>query len=355
MRIAQVSPLYESVPPRLYGGTERVVSYLTDELVRLGHDVTLFASAVSVTSARLQPCCPTALRLAPGCIDMLAHHVVMLERVFAARRSFDVIHFHIDYVHFPLSRIYRHPHLTTLHGRLDIPDLVPLYHEFPEMPVVSISDSQRAPLPWVNWQGTVGHGLPPQLHPLMPGDGGYLAFVGRVSPEKRLDRAIEIARRSGLPLRVAAKVDAADREYFERDIRPLLADPNVLYHGELSETEKADLIGHALALLFPVDWPEPFGLVMIEAMICGTPTVAWRNGSVPEVIEPGVSGFIVESIDEAVAAVGQARELSRAGCRAAFLARFTSERMARQYLALYERVASAEGPAAKGGGAGWKR
>jgi glycosyltransferase involved in cell wall biosynthesis len=355
MRIAQVSPLYESVPPKFYGGTERVVSYLTEELVRLGHEVTLFASGDSVTSARLVPCCPTALRLAPGCIDMLAHHVVMLERVFSARDRFDVIHFHVDYVHFPLSRIYRPAHLTTLHGRLDIPDLVPLYREFPEMPVVSISDSQRAPLPWIKWAGTVRHGLPPDLHPLMPGDGGYLAFVGRVSPEKRLDRAVEIARRSGLPLRIAAKVDPADREYFERDIRPLLDDPNVLYLGELSEAEKADLIGHALALLFPVDWPEPFGLVMIEAMICGTPTIAWRNGSVPEVIEPEVSGLIVDSLDEAVEAVGRVRGLSRAGCRAAFLARFTSERMAREYVALYEHVASGEGPAAKGGGAGWKR
>jgi glycosyltransferase involved in cell wall biosynthesis len=354
MRIAQVSPLYESVPPRLYGGTERVVSYLTEELVRLGHDVTLFASADSVTRARLVPCCPTALRLAPGCIDMLAHHVVMMERVFSARDRFDVIHFHIDYVHFPLSRIYRKPHLTTLHGRLDIPDLVPLYREFPDMPVVSISDSQRAPLPSVNWVGTVHHGLPRDLHPLMPGDGGYLAFVGRVSPEKRLDRAIEIARRAGLPLRVAAKVDIADREYFDRDIRPLLADPRVTYLGEVSETDKADLIGHALALLFPVDWPEPFGLVMIEAMICGTPVIAWRQGSVPEVIEPGVSGFIVESLDDAVEAVAQARGLSRAACRGAFLARFTSERMAREYLALYERIAFGEGRS-KRGGAGWKK
>jgi glycosyltransferase involved in cell wall biosynthesis len=355
MRIAQVSPLYESVPPQLYGGTERVVSYLTEELVRQGHDVTLFASGDSKTAARLVPCCPRALRLAPGCIDMLAHHVVMLERVFAELGRFDVVHFHIDYLHFPLSRRYRAPHLTTLHGRLDLPDLVPLYRQFPDMPVVSISDAQRAPLPYLDWKGTVHHGLPPDLHPLGPGGGGYLAFLGRVSPEKRLDRAIEIAKRAGLPLRTAAKVDPADREYFERQIRRRLNDPHVEYLGEVTEDQKADLLGRAEALLFPIDWPEPFGLVMIEAMACGTPVIAWRHGSVPEVIEPGVSGFIVDSMDEAVDAVRRARDLSRARCRQAFDARFTSERMARDYLALYERIAEPAEvlPRAAAGGGEW--
>src|SRR5688572_4099218 len=258
MRIAQVAPLVERVPPELYGGTERVVSYLTEELVRQGHDVTLFASGDSVTGARLVPCSPTALRLDSGCIDVLAHHVVMLERVLSQASRFDLVHFHIDYVHFPLSRRHRTPQLTTLHGRLDIPDLVPLYREFEEMPVVSISDAQRGPLPWLNWLATVPHGLPPDLLPLREEPGQYLVFLGRISPEKRLDRAIEIARRVGMPLRVAAKVDRMDREYYETQIVPLLQDPLVEYLGEVCEAQKADLLGGAYAMLFPVDWPEPF-------------------------------------------------------------------------------------------------
>jgi glycosyltransferase involved in cell wall biosynthesis len=338
MRIAQVSPLYESVPPKLYGGTERVVSYLTEELVRQGHEVTLFASGDSRTSARLVPCSARALRLDPGCVDMMVHHVTMLERVFGSLSDFDFVHFHVDYIHFPLSRRERPPHLTTLHGRLDIPDLVPLYREFPEMPLTSISTAQRAPLPWLNWIATVHHGLPPDLYVLREDPEPYLAFVGRVSPEKRLDRAIEIARCVGMPLKVAAKVDPADRAYFEQQIRHQLAQPFIEYLGEVGDEEKNEVLGRAHALLFPIDWPEPFGLVMIEAMACGTPVIAWRNGSVPEVIEPGVSGFLVDSIDEAIGAVRRVETLSRRRCREAFEARFTAPRMARDYAALYARI-----------------
>ena len=338
MRIAQVSPLYESVPPKLYGGTERVVSYLTEELVRQGHEVTLFASGDSVTAARLVPCCPTALRLDPHSVDTLAHHVVMLERVFSQARRFDVVHFHIDYAHFPLSRRHHTPHVTTLHGRLDLPDLVPLYREFDEMPVVSISNSQRLPLPWVKWLATIPHGLPVDLYPFREGPGEYLAFLGRISPEKRLDRAIEIARRLGIPLRIAAKVDRMDREYYEKEIVPLLRDPLVEYLGELGEAEKAEFLGGAYALIFPIDWPEPFGMVMIESMACGTPVVAWRHGSVPEVIEPGVSGYVVEDLDQAVEATRCVAKLSRRRCRESFEARFTAERMARDYLDLYRQL-----------------
>jgi glycosyltransferase involved in cell wall biosynthesis len=338
VRIAQVSPLYESVPPKLYGGTERVVSYLTEELVRQGHEVTLFASGDSITAARLVSCCPTALRLDAHSIDTQAHHVVMLERVFSQDMRFDVVHFHIDYAHFPLSRRHHGAHLTTLHGRLDIADLVPLYREFREMPVVSISEGQRRPLPWLNWQGTVHHGLPPDLYPFREAGGEYLAFLGRISPEKRVDRAIEIARRLGMPLRIAAKVDRMDREYFAKEIEPLLQDPLVQYLGELGEAEKAELLGNAYALLFPIDWPEPFGMVMIESIACGTPVVAWRQGSVPEIIEPEVTGFIVEDLDEAVEATRAVASLSRRRCREAFEARFTAERMATDYLDLYRRL-----------------
>jgi glycosyltransferase involved in cell wall biosynthesis len=326
------------VPPKLYGGTERVVSYLTEELVRQGHEVTLFASGDSVTSARLVPGSPAALRLDAGCIDVLAHHVVMLERVFSDAARFDIVHFHIDYAHFPLSRRHRTPQLTTLHGRLDIPDLVPLYREFPDMPVVSISESQRGPLPWLNWLGTVHHGLPPDLYPFQEARGDYLVFLGRISPEKRVDRAIEIARKVGMPLRIAAKVDRMDREYHEQEIVPLLDDPLVTFLGEVGESEKAELLGGAYAMLFPVDWPEPFGMVMIEAMACGTPVIAWPRGSVPEVIDPGVSGFLVESVDEAAEATRRVASLSRRGCRQAFEDRFTASRMAEDYLDLYRRL-----------------
>ena len=343
LRIAQVAPLFESVPPRLYGGTERVVSYLTEELVRLGHDVTLFASGDSVTEARLVPCVSESLRLDPRCIDQLAHHVLMLECVFQDRTPFDLVHFHIDYLHFPLSRRRPVPQVTTLHGRLDIPDLVPLYREFRDMPVISISDVQRAPLPQANWQGTVHHGIPADLHAFHPDRGEYLAFLGRVSREKRLDLAIEIARRAGMPIRIAAKVDAANRAYFEQHIEPLLSQPHVEWLGEIGEAEKSHFLGGAHALLFPIQWPEPFGLVMIEAMACGTPTIAFREGSVPEVLEDGVSGFIVDGVDEAVAAVERIGTLSRRGVRAVFERRFSATRMAESYLEVYARQIASVG------------
>jgi glycosyltransferase involved in cell wall biosynthesis len=339
LKIAQVAPLFESVPPRLYGGTERVVSWLTEELVRQGHDVTLFASGDSVTSARLVPCAERSLRLDASCRDQLAHQMIQLHEVLNHAHRFDVVHFHIDYLHYPFSARQKIPAVTTLHGRLDLPDLVPLYRVFDDVPVVSISDAQRDPLPWINWQATVHHGLPRDVLRPGRGDGGYLAFLGRISKEKRVDRAIEIARRAGLPLKVAAKIDRFDREYYEREIAHLFDDPLVEYVGEIGEADKADFLGRARALLFPIDWPEPFGLVMTEAMACGTPTIAWRRGSVPEVIDEGVTGFIVDSIDAAVAAVGRAGSLSRPRCRQQFEERFTVERMARDYVHLYEQLA----------------
>src|SRR5438270_6845225 len=300
MRIAQVAPLYESVPPKYYGGTGRVVSCLTEELVRQGHEVTLFASGDSETAARLVPATPRSLRLDKACIDQLAHHVLLLGQVTDRANEFDVIHYHIDYMHSPLSRSRPHPHITTLHGRLDIPDLAPLYDEFHDMPVVSISDSQRQPLPQANWQATVHHGLPENLLRFRPERGKYLAFIGRFSPEKRADRAIEIARRTKLPLKLAAKVDAVDKAYFDAEIKPMLDDPLIEYVGEIGEDAKDEFLGNAYALLFPIDWPEPFGLVMIEAMACGTPVIAYRQGSVDEVMEDGRSGFVVSTLEEAV-------------------------------------------------------
>ena len=348
MRIAQVAPLYEAVPPKLYGGTERVVSYLTEELVRQGHDVTLFASGDSVTSARLVAACPQALRLDTTAVDPLAPHVVMLERVARESARFDVIHYHIDYLHFALSRRLRVPHVTTLHGRLNLPELQLVYDEFVEAPVVSISDHQRLPLPQANWQATVYHGLPTGVT-CRDGRGDYLAFLGRISPEKRVDRAVEIARRVGMKLRVAAKVDRADAEYFRRDIEPLFRDPLVEFVGEIGEAEKPEFLGNAKALLFPIDWPEPFGLVMIEAMRCGTPVVAWRCGSVPEVIDHGVTGFIVEDMDAAAAAVGRVGELDRARVRAAFESRFSASRMAADYITVYEQLVAGRRRAAAAG------
>jgi glycosyltransferase involved in cell wall biosynthesis len=338
MRIAQIAPLFESVPPKLYGGTERVVSYLTEELVRRGHDVTLFASGDSETSAQLVGVTPRSLRLDEGCIDQLAHHVVLLEQVARRAREFDVIHFHIDYLHFPLSRRRPAPHVTTLHGRLDIPDLQPLYDEFRDMPVVSISDSQRAPLPQANWQATVYHGLPNSLLRFHSQPGKYLAFIGRFSPEKGPEEAIEIARLSGVPLKMAAKIDRIDKDYFEREIKPLLEDPLVEYIGEIGEHEKEEFLGNAAALLFPINWPEPFGLVMIEAMACGTPVIAYPRGSVNEIMEHGRSGFLVSTLEEAVAAVRQVAGLDRAQCRRVFEERFTASRMASGYVRVYERV-----------------
>jgi glycosyltransferase involved in cell wall biosynthesis len=338
MRIAQVAPLYESVPPRQYGGTERIVSYLTEELVRQGHEVTLFASGDSVTRARLVAACPRSLRLDESCVDHLAHHYVLLERVFERAAEFDLIHFHVDYLHFPLSRRQPGAHVTTLHGRLDLPDLVPLYEQFRDLPVISISDAQREPLPWINWQATVYHGLPDDLYRFRAAPGRYLAFLGRISPEKGVDRAIEIAQAVRMPLRIAAKVDRVDEEYFETVVRPLLRDPLVEFLGEISETEKDGFLGEAQALLFPIDWPEPFGLVMIEALACGTPVIAWRDGSVPEVMEQGRTGFIVASVAEAVEAVRRVQQLSRARCRETFERRFNVARMARDYVDVYERL-----------------
>lgn len=340
MRVAQVSPLYESVPPRQYGGTERIVSFLTEELVRQGHEVTLFASGDSVTKAQLVAACQRALRLDKGCIDQLAHHIVMLEQVFQRAHEFDIIHFHIDYLHFPLSRRQEIVAITTLHGRLDIPDLEPLYQQFHDMPVVSISQSQREPLPWANWQATVYHGLPEDLLRFQPNPGKYLAFLGRISPEKRVDRAIEIAKRVGMPLKIAAKVDWVDKEYFKEVIKPLLRDSLVEFVGEIGDEEKEDFLGNAYTLLFPIDWPEPFGLVMIEAIACGTPVIAYDSGSVPEVVEQGRTGFIVTDLDDAVRAVERVSELSRKRCREVFEQRFTATRMATDYLKVYERMIS---------------
>lgn len=338
MNVAQVAPLYESVPPAGYGGTERVVSWLTEELVRLGHAVTLFASGDSRTSARLIPGCAASLRASSDCRDPLAHHVVMFEQLRKHLAEFDVVHFHTDYLHFSLCREWGLNHLTTLHGRLDLPDLIPLYQEFSEIPVVSISRAQRRPLPAANWIGNVYHGLPDNSLPFYPGPGAYLAFIGRISPEKRPDRAIAIARAAGLPLKIAAKVDRADQEYFEKQIKPLLDDPNIDFIGEIGDEHKSDFLGNALACLAPIDWPEPFGLNMIEAMACGTPTIAFRHGSVPEIIDDEVSGIIVENVEQAVEAVERAKSMSRAACRNVFEQRFTARRMAHDYLKLYEHM-----------------
>lgn len=340
MRVAQVAPLYERVPPKLYGGTERVVSYLTEELVRQGHDVTLFASGDSVSCAKLRAVCERSLRLeGKKVVDPLAHHVHMIEMVAREAEQFDIVHFHIDYLHFPVTRRQNIAAVTTLHGRLDIPDVVPLYREFPDMNLVSISDAQRQPLPWANWIATVHHGLP-DIYRLREASGSYLAFLGRISPEKRLDRAIEIARRAGMPIRIAAKVDPVDVEYFEANIRKLLDDPLVEYIGEIGETDKQEFLGNAYALLFPIDWPEPFGLVTIEAMACGTPVIAYRMGSVPEIVEEGVTGFIVSNVDQAVAAVRRAGSLDRKLCRRVFECRFSAARMCQDYVDVYERVRS---------------
>jgi glycosyltransferase involved in cell wall biosynthesis len=340
MRIAQVAPLHESVPPKLYGGTERIVSYLTEELVHRGHDVTLFASGDSKTSARLRPMCDRALRLHRGkLVDPLAHHVLLLEQLTRELDDFDVVHFHLDYLPFSQIRHFNIPAVTTLHGRLDIPDLVPIFSEFRDMHLISISHSQQNPLSWAGWVGTVHHGLPEDLYCQGDGDGGYLAFLGRISPEKRLDRAIEISRRVGIPLRIAAKVDEADRVYFESTICPLIRGRNIDFIGEIGEQEKREFLGNARALLFPIDWPEPFGLVMIEAMACGTPVIAFRGGSVSEVIEDGVTGYVVNDVAEAVDAANNLDLINRSVCRSQFLRRFSAGRMCRDYERIYERIA----------------
>jgi glycosyltransferase involved in cell wall biosynthesis len=338
MKIAQVAPLIESVPPRLYGGTERIVSYLTEELVRLGHDVTLFASGDSITSAELAPCCTRALRLDPTVRDVIPYFMLMIDKVCERAKEFDVFHFHIDFFHFPLFRSLAVRTLTTLHGRQDLADLKPFYSRFGEMPLVSVSTDQRKPLPLANYAATIHHGIPPGLHRPSFGQGSYVAFLGRISPEKRPDRAIRIARAAGIPLKIAAKVDKLDEDYFRNIILPLIDGPGVEFIGEINEREKTQFLGKAAALLFPVDWPEPFGLVMIEAMACGTPVLAFRCGSTPEVIEDGVTGKVVDSEQEAVAALPGILSYDRRAVRQRFEERFTAARMAKDYVRIYRRL-----------------
>ena len=338
MRIAQVAPLAESVPPKLYGGTERVVSWLTEELVSQGHDVTLFASGDSATSATLVAGCDRALRL-EGIGDHTAYNLIMLDAVRRRAAEFDIIHCHVDLLQYPLFQDMPYKLVSTLHGRLDIADFKPIYEAYPHMPLVSISDRQRDPMsPGLNWLATVYHGLPGSVCPFQPAGGGYLAFLGRIARDKRPDRAIEIAIRSGMPLKIAAKIDKVDQSYFDTTIKPLLDHPLIEFVGEIAEAQKGEFLGGALALLFPIDWKEPFGLVMIEAMSTGTPVIAWREGSVPEVLVDGVGGFIVGSMDEAVAAVGRVASLDRADVRRYFDSRFTVQRMAAGYLAAYSRL-----------------
>jgi glycosyltransferase involved in cell wall biosynthesis len=337
MKIAQVSPLFESVPPVAYGGTERVVSYLTEELVGRGHEVTLFASGDSVTGAELVPGCDRALRLAGRSTFHLPYHLTMVDEVFARIDEFDLVHFHIDCLHFPLTARSSVPAVTTLHGRLDLDEILTCYQRFRNLSFVSISDHQRQPMPWLDWAGTVHHGLPLDLHTPVERPGDYLAFLGRLSPEKGAETAVEIARRAGLPIRVAGKIDPADAAYCAQRIRPLF-DAGIEYVGEIGGRDKDEFLGGARALLFPIDWPEPFGLVMIEAMACGTPVVAYRRGSVPEVIDPGVSGFVVDGLDEAVAAVAACGALDRREIRRTFERRFSVARMTDDYLGIYDHV-----------------
>ena len=338
MKIAQVAPLIESVPPRLYGGTERIVSYLTEELVGLGHDVTLFASGDSVTSADLVTCCYRALRLDPTVCDIIPHFMLMIDKVRERAEEFDVLHFHIDLFHFPLFRSLATRTLTTLHGRQDLGDLKAFYYRFGEMPLVSISNDQRKPLPHANFVATIHHGIPAHLHEPSFEQGSYLAFLGRISPEKRPDRAIRIARAVGIPLKIAAKVDKVDEDYFRNDILPLIDGNGVEFIGEINERDKTKFLGEAAALLFPVDWPEPFGLVMIEAMACGTPVLAFRCGSVSEVIEDGITGKVVDSEQEAIAALPVILRYNRRAVRQRFEERFTATRMAKDYVNTYRQL-----------------
>lgn len=343
MRIAQVAPLYESVPPRLYGGTERVVSHLTEELVKMGHDVTLFASGDSETAAKLVATRSVALRVPDaqnGAVahDFVAPHILQLAHVMQHANEFDVVHYHNGYLHFPMSGLLGVPHVTTMHGRLDLPELKPLLGAFRDVPLVSISNHQRQPVESARWAATVYHGLPENLYSIGMGRGNYLAFLGRISPEKRVDRAIHVAERVGMELRIAAKVDDADRRYYEERIRPMLQHSRVRFIGEIGESEKGQFLGDARALLFPIEWPEPFGLVMVEAMACGTPVIAFRRGSVPEILTDGETGFIVDSVDGAVAAVERLDTLNRAHCRRTFEARFLARRMAQEYLAVYKQL-----------------
>ena len=342
MKIAQVAPLVESVPPTLYGGTERVVSWLTEELVRQGHDVTLFASGDSRTAARLEAIVPRGLRL-QGIHNSVPYNMIMLDKVAARQHEFDVVHFHIDFFQFPLFRSMANKTLTTLHGRQDLPELPDVYRAFPHMPLVSISDHQRLPVPPVNWRGTVHHGLPLGLLREGEGKGGYLAFLGRICADKGILPAIEIARRAGLPLKVAAKVDPADRDYFDQHVAPVLASsPHVEFVGEIDDRRKSAFLGAARALLFPISWPEPFGLVMIESMACGTPVIAFKSGSVPEILEDGLTGFVVEDVDQAVTAVGRLDWLFRPSIRSRFEERFSAAAMARDYVKIYQKLAASD-------------
>ncbi len=341
MRIAQVAPLFESVPPRLYGGTERIVFTLTEELVRHGHDVTLFASADSVTRARLVPCCDRAIRLDARCQDDVALHGLEIERVDQMLDEFDVVHYHTSLVHYPSARraLKRgYANVTTLHGRLDLPELAAVFKEFPEIPIVSISNAQRKPMVGTSWTATVYHGLMPDMFQFQPSEGEYFAFLGRFSPEKRADRAIEIARTLAVPLKLAAKIDTHDYEYYKSQIEPLLDSSSLEFVGEIGEHEKSAFLGHARALLFPIDWPEPFGLVMIEALACGTPVVAFRNGSVSEVIHDAVTGFVVDDMVGGIAAARMVDQLDRARCRSEFERRFSAARMTQDYLNVYRRI-----------------
>jgi len=341
MKIAQIAPPIESVPPRLYGGTERIVSYLTEELVNLGHDVTLFASGDSVTAANLVPSVPKALRLEPHVCDAIPYYMLMLDQVRECADDFDILHFHIDQFHFPLFRPIASRTVTTLHGRQDLPDLLPLYLGVSDMPLISICDAQRRPVANANFVATVHHGIPADLHqPTFHPRGGYVAFLGRISPEKRPDRAIAMARALGIPLRIAAKVDRVDRDYFRAQIEPLLDGPGVEFIGEINEHQKTRFLGEALALLFPIDWPEPFGLSMIEAMACGTPVLALRCGSVPEIIEDHLTGLIVDTLEDAIVALPRVIALDRYKVRQRFEQRFSATRMAMDYLRVYRSLQS---------------
>lgn len=339
MKIAQVAPIFESVPPKGYGGTERVISYLTEELVERGHEVTLFASGDSVTAARLISAIPESIRPGPKDWSWMAYHTIQMDMVSQLADNFDIIHFHTDYLHYPLAKKLRTPHVTTLHGRQDLPELAPLYRHFADIPLISISNSQRKPLPQANWIATVHHGLPADRYSFHSTPNEYFLFLGRISPEKRIDRAVEIAERCGMPLYIAAKIDKMDEAYYET-VRHLFRKPYVTYVGEVGDKEKHELLTHAKALLFPVDWPEPFGLVMIEAFSCGTPVIAYAQGAIPEVLENGVTGFVVTNQEEAVQAAMRIGELDRKACRAAFERRFTAAIMAKNYLRVYDRLLS---------------
>jgi glycosyltransferase involved in cell wall biosynthesis len=343
MRIAQIAPLMESVPPRLYGGTERIVSYLTEQLVKLGHDVTLFASGDSVTSAKLVSCVPSALRLDPKVRDVIPYYMLMLDRARRQSSEFDILHFHIDHLHFPLFRDMSARVLTTIHGRQDLHDSKPIYIGFDEMRLISISDSQRIPISGANFAATIHHGLPKNdLKPILCPRGSYLAFLGRITPEKGPETAIQIARSAGIPLKMAAKIDRTDEQYFREKVAPMLDQPGIEFIGEINEHQKAEFLGHALGLLFPIDWPEPFGLVMIEAMACGTPILAFDRGSVAEVIEHGKTGIVVQSKEEAIKSLPQLLALDRGVVRREFELRFSAERMARDHVRLYQNVLKGE-------------